>query len=251
MWTDSHCHIDYDGVGSDAIEGARAAGVTRIITIGTDAERSAAAVHIARHHDGVWATVGLHPHEASHGVEGVTRLLDPPDPVVVGVGECGLDYYYLHSSREDQRRAFEAQIGLAHELGLTLVVHTRDAWDETFEILAAVGVPDRWVLHCFSGGPAEAQKGLDMGAYLSFSGIVTFKNAAAVRAAAALCPLDRLLVETDSPFLAPAPNRGKPNRPAWVPLVGAAVAAEKGLAVGEVEQATWVNTAEAFRIPAA
>jgi TatD DNase family protein len=249
VWVDSHCHIDYEGVGPATIAEARAAGVTRIVTIGTDAETSAAAVTTARSHEGVWATVGVHPHEASQGVEGIGALLDPPDPVVVGVGECGLDYYYEHSSRPDQRRAFAAQIATAGELDLTLVVHTRDAWDETFEILAAEGVPARWVLHCFTGGTAEARRGLDMGAYLSFSGIVTFKNAGDIRDAAALCPLDRLLVETDSPYLAPVPNRGKPNRPAWVPLVGAAVAGVKGLSASEVERATWANTAEAFRLP--
>jgi TatD DNase family protein len=248
VWFDSHCHIDYDGVGAGAIADARAAGVTRLITIGTDAGRSAMAVKTAQAHEGVWATVGLHPHEASQGVEGIRPLLYPPDPVVVGVGECGLDYYYEHSSREDQRRAFADQIVMARELDLTLVVHTRDAWDETFEILSAAGIPERWVLHCFSGGPVEARRGLDMGACLSFSGIVTFKNADDVRAAAALCPLDRLLVETDSPYLAPAPNRGKPNRPAWVPLVGAAVAAVKGLSAQAVEEATWANTAAVFGI---
>jgi TatD DNase family protein len=249
VWVDSHCHIDYDGVGTGAIAEAQAAGVTRMITIGTDAARSANAVSIARAHDGVWATVGLHPHEASHGVEGIEHLLKPADPVVVGVGECGLDYYYEHSSRKDQRLAFAAQIALAHELGLTLVVHTRDAWDDTFEILSVEGAPERWVLHCFSGGPGEARRGLDMGAYLSFSGIVTFKNADDVRAAADLCPADRLLVETDSPFLAPVPNRGRANRPAWVPLVGVAVAAAKGLPPHEVEEATWANAVSAFRLP--
>ena len=199
---------------------------------------------------GVWATVGLHPHDAVEGVDGIAALLDRSDPVVVGVGECGLDYHYDHSPRPEQRRAFAAQVQLAADLDLTLVVHTREAWDDTFEILAGTGVPDRWVLHCFSGGPAEAARGLEMGAMLSFSGIVTFKSADDVRAAAAACPLDRLLVETDSPYLAPVPYRGRPNRPALVPVVGAAVAAVRGQPAEEVEDATWANTAAVFRLPA-
>ena len=248
MWADSHCHIPYEGVGVDAIEAARAAGVGRMITIGTDADASAACIEVARAHDGVWATVGLHPHDAIDGVESVARLLDPPDPVVVAVGECGLDYHYDHSPREVQRDVFAAQIGLALARDLTLVVHTRSAWDDTFDILAAEGVPDRWVLHCFSGGPVEAGRGLEMGAYLSFSGIVTFKSADDVRAAAALCPSDRLLVETDSPYLAPVPHRGKPNTPALVPIVGEAVAAVRGVPGTEIEEVTWANTAAAFRL---
>jgi TatD DNase family protein len=248
MWADSHCHIDYDGVGPSAIDDARQAGVTRIVTIGTDATASAAAVATAREHDGVWATVGLHPHQASEGLDGVAALLDPPDPVVVGVGECGLDFYYEHSPRAAQREVFAAQIRLAASLDLTLVVHTRDAWDETFDILSTEGVPPRWILHCFSGGVTEAKRGLDLGAYLSFSGIVTFKKADDVREAAATCPLDRLLVETDSPYLAPVPNRGQANRPGWVPIVGAAVAQLRGVDVAAIERATWDNTARVFRL---
>lgn len=249
MWADSHCHLDYDGVGADAIEDARRAGVTRMITIGTDADASAAAIETARANDGVWATVGLHPHDASDGVADIAGLVDPLDPVVVAIGECGLDYYYEHSPRAAQREAFAAQIRLAAALDLALVVHTRDAWNETFEILESQGVPQRWILHCFSGGPDEAKRGLDMGAYLSFSGIITFKKADDVRAAAALCPADRLLVETDSPYLAPVPNRGKSNRPAWVALVGEAVAAVRQVDVSVVEQVTWDNTTRVFRLP--
>jgi TatD DNase family protein len=249
MWADSHCHIPYEGVGAAAIETARAAGVTRIITVGTSAAESAAGVEIARSHEGVWATVGLHPHEAVEGVEGVTRLLADPDPMVVGVGECGLDYHYDHSPRPVQRQAFAAQIRLAAELDLTLVVHTREAWDDTFDILASEGPPARWILHCFSGGPAEAERGLGMGAMLSFSGIVTFKSADEVRAAAIACPLDRLLVETDSPYLAPVPYRGRPNSPALVPVVGAALATVRGVAPEVIEKATWANTAAVFRLP--
>jgi TatD DNase family protein len=249
-WTDSHCHLGYEGVDEGAVEEALDSGVTRLITIGTDAQTSALALAAARRHPNVYATVGLHPHEASLGTRQVAPLLDDREPKIVGVGECGLDFYYEHSPRAAQREAFAEQIQMAHQKDLTLVVHTREAWDETFDILAGEGPPDRWVVHCFSGGPEEARRALSMGAYLSFSGIVTFKKAAEVRQAAALCPMDRMLVETDSPYLAPVPNRGRPNRPAWVPLVGAAVAELRKVSVEEVAAATWDNTTAAFRLPA-
>lgn len=248
-WTDSHCHLPFEGVGEGAIDDARAAGVTRLITIGTDATSSGEAIAIARRHEGVWATVGLHPHDAKNGVATVEPLLDHPDPEVVAVGECGLDYHYDHSPRPAQREAFAEQIALAHARHLALVIHTREAWDDTFDILSAEGVPERTVFHCFTGGEAEALRCLSVGAWLSFSGIVTFKNAADVRAAASACPMDRILVETDSPFLAPVPHRGEANRPALVPVVGAAVAAVKGVAAPDLAETTWVNTARVFRLP--
>lgn len=249
MWTDSHCHLTYDGVDADAVADAAAAGVTRIVTVGTDAESSRQAIAAAAAHPDVYATVGLHPHEARAGTAEVAAILDQGDPKVVAVGECGLDYYYEHSPREQQRAAFAEQIRLAHARDLTLVVHTRDAWDETFDILSAEGPPPRWIVHCFSGGAEEARRALDMGAYLSFSGIVTFKTAEPVREAARLCPMDRMLVETDSPYLAPVPHRGQANRPAWVAAVGTAVAELRRLDVAAVAKATWDNTTAAFRLP--
>jgi TatD DNase family protein len=248
-WTDSHCHLPADAADAAAVVAeARAAGVTRLVTIGTDAEKTRTAIANARAHDSVWATAGLHPHDAVEGVDGLLALVDEPE--VVAVGECGLDYHYDHSPRAMQRAAFAAQVALAHERGLALVVHTREAWDDTFAILTAEGVPERTVFHCFTGGPDEARQALDLGAHLSFSGIVTFKGADDVRAAAALCPLDRMLVETDAPFLAPVPHRGETNRPALVPLVGAAVAAARGVDDAEVEAATWSNTERVFALPA-
>ncbi|MBV8297210.1 MAG: TatD family hydrolase [Acidimicrobiia bacterium] len=243
-WADSHCHVQYEGVGIEAVEEARREGVERVVTVGTDAEESRKAVGVARAVDGVWATAGVHPHDATEGVEGIIPLLGEPE--VVAVGECGLDYHYDRSPRDVQRRVFAEQIALALEQDLALVIHTREAWDDTFDILDSEGVPARTVLHCFTGGPDEARRGLDAGAFLSFSGIVTFKGADDVRAAAALCPLDRLLVETDAPFLAPVPHRGKPNRPAWVKVVGEAVAAATNVATEEVEGATWANAARLF-----
>ncbi len=245
-WCDSHCHLDDERVGADAVAAARAAGVERMITIGTDAERSRRAVELAAAHEGVWATVGLHPHDAVQGVDTITGLIGAPR--VVAVGEAGLDYHYDHSPRPVQLAAFEAQVHLAHRHGLALVIHTREAWDDTFAVLDAAGVPERTVFHCFTGGPDEARRCLDRGAYLSFSGIVTFANAGAVREAAAMCPLDRLLVETDAPYLAPVPHRGRPNSPALVPVVGAAIARVKGVPVEAVADATWRSAAVAFAL---
>ena len=247
-WTDSHCHVAYDGVGLEAVERAAAAGVTRVVTIGTDVERSRAAIGVTRagRRAGLqlWATAGVHPHDAVQGTDGLVALVDEPE--VVAVGECGLDYYYEHSPRDTQRAVFAAQVALALERDLALVVHTRDAWADTLGVLDDVGVPARTVIHCFSGGPDEARACLERGAVLSFSGIVTFKNAADVREAARLCPLERLLVETDAPFLAPVPHRGHPNEPAWVVLVGAAVAAARDEPAAAVEAATWANTERLF-----
>ncbi len=246
MWTDSHCHLSYEGIDAAAVADARAAGVTRMVTRGTDAVRSSEALGAARAHEGVWATVGVHPHEAVEGVAGIEALLEEADPLVVAVGECGLDYHYDHSPRPVQREVFAAQVALAAAHDLALVIHTREAWDDTWDILTAVGVPPRTVVHCFTGGPTEARRALDLGAWISFSGIVTFKNAGEVRDAAALCPLDRVLIETDAPFLAPVPYRGQSNRPAWVPVVGEAVAAARRVNAEVIRQATWDNAAAVF-----
>jgi TatD DNase family protein len=253
-WTDDHCHLGHDNGGradpgdvDETVAEARAAGVERLITVGTDAASSAAAIAAAARHPGiVWATVGLHPHDAKEGLDGLAGLLG--EPGVVAVGECGLDYHYDHSPRDVQRSVFAAQIGLAHEHDLPLVIHTRKAWDDTFAVLDAEGVPERTVFHCFTGGPDEAQACIERGGHLSFSGILTFGSADDVRAAAAACPLDRALVETDSPYLAPVPHRGRPNRPALVPLVGAALAAAMGAPVEAVAEATWANAERVYRL---
>jgi TatD DNase family protein len=245
-WFDSHCHLPVGSEASPLIEEARAAGVVGMVTVGTDAPSTRAAVALARAHEGVWATAGLHPHDATNGVETIVEFLD--EAGVVAVGECGLDYHYDRSPRPVQKQAFAAQVGLAHDRRLTLVIHTREAWDDMFAILRAEGAPERTVFHCFTGGPAEIRTALDLGAWVSFSGIVTFKGADAVRAAAALCPLDRLLVETDAPFLAPEPRRRPPNRPALLPLVGAGVAQARGTDVANVAAATLRNARQAFAL---
>ena len=246
-WTDTHCHLGWErSSAADQVAEAEAAGVHRLITIGTGQDTSKTAIEVASQHDNVWATVGLHPHDASDGVESVAPLATADR--VVAIGECGLDYFYEHSPRDAQREAFAAQIGLAHQHGLALVIHTRDAWDDTFEILKSEGVPGRVVFHCFTGGPQEARRSLDVGGHLSFSGIISFKNAGDIREAALLCPADRLLVETDSPYLAPVPHRGQENRPAWVAVVGEAVAEARGEDPGVVAANTWANAERVFAL---
>jgi TatD DNase family protein len=269
-WFDSHCHLQEryladgdDGPGpgpetvAEVLRRATGAGVGSVICVGTDPGTSAQALALAgavtRGELGaglprLWATAGLHPHEASAGTGALTGLVDEAASggLLVAVGECGLDYHYDHSPREAQRAVFAEQIALAHRHGLALVIHARSAWDDLFDVLGAEGVPERTVLHCFTGGPAELDRCLDAGMFVSFSGIVTFKNAEEVREAAARCPLERLLVETDSPFLSPAPHRGRPNEPAHVALVGAAVAEVKGVGADELAAAAATATAICF-----
>jgi TatD DNase family protein len=244
---DSHCHVHDERMPSGtagAVQAAHEAGVTTMITVGCDRATSLAAIAAAEAHQGVWATVGLHPHEASEGVDSITDLFDHPR--VVAVGEAGLDHYYDHSPRDVQRDAFARQVQLAHELGLPLVIHTRDAWPDTFDVLSAAGVPEHTIFHCFTGGPDEARRCLDLGAAVSFSGIVTFKGAPEVQEAARLVPLDRLLVETDAPYLAPVPHRGRTNQPAWVVDVVRFVADLRDVPVATVAAATCANGATWF-----
>jgi TatD DNase family protein len=240
VWVDSHCHPQWVTGGADAaIERARAAGVVGIVVVGTDAESSGAAVELAARHDDVRATVGLHPHEASRLDDEWPALVElAASPGVVAIGEAGFDLHYLRSEPDAQDAAFRAQVRLAHELDRALVIHSREAWDETFGVLEEETPPRRTVFHCFTGGPAEAERALALGAWLSFSGIVSFKGADDVRAAAGVCPLDRMLVETDAPYLAPVPHRGRENEPAYVVDVGRALAAAVGRPIGEVALAT-------------
>jgi len=246
-WTDNHCHVHdprIPGGTASAIKAARDAGVSTMITVGCDRPTSLAAIETAAAHEGVWATVGLHPHDAKDGVATITDLFG--DRKVVAVGECGLDYYYDNSPRDVQRAAFAEQIGLAHRLALPLVIHTRDAWDDTFDILRAEGAPPQTIFHCFTGGPEQARTCLDFGAFLSFSGIVTFPTATDLQDAASMCPLDRLLVETDSPYLAPVPHRGKRNQPAFVTFVGEFIADLRAVPVAELAAATTTGACLAF-----
>jgi len=218
--------------------------VTTMINVGCDAATTVQAIAVAAGNDDIFATAGLHPHEAKNGVDSIVSFLE--DPNVIAVGECGLDYFYDHSPRPQQREAFAAQIQLAHQHALPLVIHTRDAWSDTFDVLAAEGTPEHTVFHCFTGGPDDARRCLDLGAYLSFSGIVTFKTAVELHEAARLCPLDHMLAETDSPYLAPVPHRGKPNQPAFVTHVVHALAELRGADVDSVRSATVTNACLAF-----
>jgi TatD DNase family protein len=246
-WFDAHCHVHDPGIPGGtqvAVAEASAAGVAGMITVGCDRETSLAAIDVAAAHVGVWATVGLHPHDAVNGVDSIADLLDRDR--VVAVGEAGLDYYYDHSPRDVQRTAFAAQIQLAHARRMPLVIHSRDAWDDTFDVLAAEGVPERTIFHCFTGGPDEARRCVEIDAFVSFSGIVTFKNAAPIQEAARLVPIDRILVETDAPYLAPVPYRGQRNRPAWVPHVGSFVAGLRGVASHTLAESVSGNVRSAF-----
>jgi TatD DNase family protein len=239
--------VPWEGVGEEVLEEARSLGVDRFVTVGTTVGTSRSAIALAERHADVWATAGVHPHDADGAdLAALEALLGAPR--VVAVGECGLDYHYDHSPRGVQRDVFAAQVELARRHDLALVIHTREAWDDTFALLDEIGTPERTVFHCFTGGPVEAGLALDHGGVLSFSGIVSFKSADDVRAAAALCPLDRMTVETDSPYLAPVPHRGKPNRPGWLPDVGAALAVAKGRSSTEVAEATTATAARLFRL---
>ena len=197
-WVDSHCHLGWPGTNGEAPEDpsatiarATAAGVVAMVCVGTDLASSERAVAIARSNPAVRATVGLHPHDASaleDEWDALVALAERDADVVVGIGEGGFDLFYEHSALDAQEAAFRAQIALAQRLDVALVVHSRDAWDDTFRVLTDAGTPPRAVFHCFTGGPDEARRALDLGAYLSFSGIISFKNADDVRAAAALVP---------------------------------------------------------------
>ena len=218
-----------------------------MVCIGTDLATSREAVRLAGEFPEVWATVGLHPHDASKLApewDGLVELAGAER--VVGIGEAGFDLYYRHSEPDAQEAAFRAQVRLAHDRRLPLIIHSRDAWAETFAVLESDGVPPRTVFHCFTGGPAEAERALALGCWLSYSGIVSFKTADDLRAAAAATPADRLLVETDSPFLAPVPHRGKDNEPALLPAVGAALAAARREPVETVAEVTRANALTFF-----
>ena len=241
QWFDNHCHLGEDA--ESVIESARSAGVTRMVTVGTDLSESKVAIKIAENFENVWATAGVHPHEATQGTHGLDELLDLPQ--VVAVGEAGLDFHYDHSPRSTQSEVFKEQIGLANEKSMPLVIHTREAWEETFSLLDAEGTPERTVFHCFTGGPTELESCLSRNALVSFSGIATFPTALEIRAAVEKCPLNQLLVESDFPYLAPVPLRGQINEPANIIHTGRVIAEIKGLTEEKVAQVTTRN-AEIF-----
>lgn len=251
MLVDAHCHLGdgaFDGDRDLILARARAAGVTHIVVIGESAPGSERAVALARGTAGLSATAGVHPHEARHWSPEADRTVRGlvADPVTVAVGETGLDYHYDHSPRADQRRAFEAQLALAAELGKPVVVHTREADDDAAALVREWGprVP-ALVLHSFSSGETLFRAGMDVGAYFSFSGMITFKNYRPTFPLSTVPP-DRLLVETDAPFLAPIPHRGRRNEPAYVREVAAALAAAMSEGAEAVADRTAANARRVF-----
>jgi TatD DNase family protein len=237
-----------EGAHRDVIDRAVENGVTSMITVGTTLQTSRQSVEISRSEERVYSVIGVHPHDASSLDD--STLADIKELAkserVVGIGETGLDFYRDLSPRPDQLRAFESQIALAKELELTLVIHMRDAHEETFGALDRLTPPTSLVFHCFSGGVDEAKIALDLGGYLSFAGNITYSSANDLRAAAVATPLERLLLETDAPFLAPVPQRGKPNEPSLLPLTGKAIAELKGLSVDGLSEATSTNARTVF-----
>ncbi|MGH2752380.1 MAG: TatD family hydrolase [Actinomycetota bacterium] len=251
MWFDSHCHLHLceEEASLDAIvERAQEGDVEQMVAIGIEVESSERAVEIARRYEGVYASAGVHPNAATswdrRARVRVDDLLNRGE--VVAVGETGLDFYRDYTPHDVQRAAFRDHIALAKDHGKPLVIHTRDSTAAVVEELEGVGPPERLIFHCWSGDENTLKRALELGAYVSFAGNVSFKSAENLRAAARLVPADRLLVETDSPFLAPVPHRGKANEPAFAAFVGKAVAAARGEEETELARMTTANARQIF-----
>jgi TatD DNase family protein len=245
---DSHCHLNYKGLAeqqADALARAREAGVVAMLNISTHEREWDDVIAVAEAQPDVWATIGIHPHEADqHPDVDTAKLVErAAHPRVVGIGESGLDYYYDHSDRERQRASFRAHLAACRETGLPIVVHTRDAEDDTIEILRDELGKGAYsgVIHCFTASGDFADKALDLGLYISISGIVTFKNARDLQETAARLPLERLLIETDAPFLAPVPHRGKTGEPAFVADTCRFLAGLRGERPDDLADATRAN----------
>ncbi len=254
MLVDHHCHLDFPQLAEDregVLARARAAGVGVMVTISTRIKKLPELLAIAEAHDNVYCSVGTHPHNAHEEldipVEEIVRLSEHPK--VVAIGEAGLDYFYKHSTPEAQAEGFRRHIAAARQTGLPLEIHTREADDDTARILEeehAKG-PFPAILHCYTGGPDLAARALALGLYVSFTGVVTFKKSEALREIVKSVPLDQMLVETDAPFLAPEPYRGKTNEPAYVVRTAEALAKVKGVAIEEIAAATTDNFFRLFR----
>lgn len=248
MLVDSHCHLDFPYLKNqidDVLARARQAGVGVMVTISTRVRRFDEVLAIAEAHDDIYCSVGTHPHYADEErdvpLEHIVALARHPK--VVAIGEAGLDYYRDNAPRDDQARGFRTHIAAARETGLPLVIHTRDADEDTARILEEEMARGTFtpLLHCFTAGVELARRGLALGAYVSFSGVITFKNSDRLRAIAAEVPMDRLLVETDAPYLAPEPMRGRKNEPAFVTHTAAKLAAIRGVSEEEIAARTTAN----------
>lgn len=258
MFVDSHCHLNYEGLVEDqqgVLARARAAGVTRMLNISTRASEWDAVIATAEREDDVMASVGIHPHEADLHPEVATETLvaKAAHPKVIGIGESGLDYYYDHSDRGRQRDSFRAHIAAARETRLPLIVHTRDAEEDTYAILAEEMGKGAYpaLIHCFTASRNFADKVLALGLYVSLSGIVTFRNARELQETAKAIPGDRLLIETDSPFLAPVPHRGRACEPAFVADTARFLAELRGEPLAQLAAATSANFDRLFAKAAA
>jgi TatD DNase family protein len=248
MFIDSHCHLNYKGLIEDqqnVLERARGAGVDLMLNIATRESEWDDVLATALRETDVWATVGIHPHEADeHPHVDTAKLVErAAHPRIVGIGETGLDYYYDHSDRERQQRSFRSHIAASRETGLPLIVHTRDAEEDTLAIMRDEMGKGAYggVIHCFTASGAFADAAMELGFYISISGIVTFKNARDLQETAARLPLERLLIETDAPFLAPVPHRGKPCEPAFVADTARFLANLRGESVEQLAEATAAN----------
>jgi TatD DNase family protein len=252
---DSHCHLDHEHFDADreaVIERALAAGVEHMVAIGTgngppDLE---AGIRLADRYPAFYATVGVHPHDAAKATPETFKLLASllAHPKVIALGEIGLDYHYDFSPREVQRAAFLEQMSIAREAAKPIIIHTREAWEDTLALLREHWAPSGLggIMHCFSGGAAEAQQALDLGFYLSFGGIVTFPKALDLQEAARLAPADRILIETDAPYLAPVPKRGKRNEPAYILETARKLADLRGQSVESIAALTSANFRRLF-----
>lgn len=252
-FVDTHCHLDHhEGLSpAEQVRRAREAGVTTLITVGTDMASSTQAVATAKRFDGVWAAVGVHPNDAMEATPSVLEVIErlAKEPECVAIGETGLDYYRDHTTPAQQAASFRAHIDIARRRDRTLVIHCREAWEDCLDLLANHGAPERVVMHCFSGDVGVTERCADAGYFLSFAGNVTFGNAGALREAAAAAPLELLLTETDSPFLTPHPHRGKPNDPSYVPITLRALAEAQNRTAETLERAVSANTIRAFALP--
>ena len=253
---DTHCHLTFEPLADDVenvLARSRDAGVTGWITVGTDIQQNHKAIELAEKFENMYAAVGFHPHDAKNATDQrlvELRALAQQSQKVVAIGETGLDFHYNYSPQEDQRRDFTEHLKIASELNLPVIIHSRQAFDETMEILEQYGRVKKVVFHCFSGSAEQAKLVLDRGFYISFTGVVTFKNAETTRAAAKIVPLDRLMVETDCPYMSPEPCRKqKVNEPALMLHTAAFIAELKGMDLADFAQAVTATSRAFFGLP--